>query len=673
MKNYAILLGAVLLGLASLSYAQAPVPFINLPLVPDATAPGGPEFTLTVNGTGFVSNSVVNWNGSALATQFVSGSQLMATVPAADIATANTGWVTVVNPAPGGGTSNTAFFTATFDTGNSVAFTLASSPAVGDWPYSVAIGDFNGDGKLDLAVANISSGTVSILLGDGTGNFTLASSPATGRAPISVAMGDFNGDGKLDLAVANAGDSTVSILLGDGTGNFTLASSPAVVAGPCSVAVGDFNGDGKLDLAVANCGSVGGPVSVLLGDGTGNFSLVSSPSTGGEPYSVATGDFNGDGKLDLAVANASDNTVSILLGDGTGNFTLVSSAAVGLAPWSVVVGDFNGDGKLDLAVANGGFSYGTQSTVSVLLGDGTGNFTLASSPETGDNSQSIALGDFNGDGILDMAAANWGSNTVSILLGDGTGNFTLASSPAAGFEPTSVAVGDFNGDGKLDLAVTAELGNAVLILLQASPAVTLSPTSLAFGAQLVGTASTPQTVTLTNTGGEALSITSIAASTNFLQTNNCGSSLAVGASCTINVVFRPRVRGALTGTIMITDNAANGPQTVSLTGVGTAVGLSPTSLDFGNQAVGATSQPQTVTFTNYAKTAVSIVGFHLTGTNRAAFAETNTCGTSVQGGGSCTISITFTPHGTGAKAATLDVVDDGGASPQTVALSGTGT
>ena len=132
MKKHAMVLGAVLLSFVSaLSYAQDPVPFINLPLMPDATAPGGPQFTLTVNGTGFVSNSVVNWNGSALATQFVSGSRLTAIVPAADIATASTGWVTVVNPPPGGGTSNMAFFTVTANRGDSVGFGLASSPAAG--------------------------------------------------------------------------------------------------------------------------------------------------------------------------------------------------------------------------------------------------------------------------------------------------------------------------------------------------------------------------------------------------------------------------------------------------------------------------------------------------------------------------------------------------------------
>ena len=144
MKKLGIILGILLLGLLSaLSSAQAPVPFISQPLVPDATAPGGAQFTLTVNGTGFVSNSVVNWNGNALATQLVSGSQLTATLPAADIATANTGWVTVVNPAPGGGTSDLVFLPVKGNKGNFVAFDLASSPATGLGPDSVAVGDFN--------------------------------------------------------------------------------------------------------------------------------------------------------------------------------------------------------------------------------------------------------------------------------------------------------------------------------------------------------------------------------------------------------------------------------------------------------------------------------------------------------------------------------------------------
>jgi len=623
MKRHAFFLGAVLMAFVSaLSYAQAPVPFINLPLMPDATAPGGAQFTLTVNGTGFVSNSVVNWNGSALATQFVNGSQLTAIVPAADIATANTGWVTVVNPPPGGGTSSVAFFTVTANTGNSVGFWLSSSPAAGIFPASVAVGDFNGDGKLDLAVA------------DADGN-------------------------------------TVSILLGDGAGNFALASSLAVGSYPWSVAVGDFNGDGKLDLAVASRGSYGNPgtVSILLGDGTGNFTLLSSLVTGTIPDSVAVGDFNGDGKLDLAVANgSSEGTVSILLGDGTGNFTLASSQAAGIYPQSVAVADFNGDGKLDLAVTD------WNSTVSILQGDGTGNFTKVSSAPTGAGPLSVAVGDFNGDGKLDLAVATNISQTASILLGHGTGHFALASSPGAGANPNCVAVGDFNGDGKLDLAVAnfAEDGT-VSILLATVLAVTLSPTSLTFGTQLVGTSSNPQPVTLTNTGSATLDISKIAASGSFSQTNNCPSSVPPNGQCTINVTFRPHERGKHAGAVTITDNAANSPQTVPLTGVATAVSLVPSGLNFGDEKVGTTSSPQSVTLTNHGTAAVEISRIHFTGKNPRVFAQTNTCGTSVAAGGSCSISVTFTPESKGPKTATLDVGDNGGGSPQTVALSGSGT
>jgi hypothetical protein len=179
-------------------------------------------------------------------------------------------------------------------------------------------------------------------------------------------------------------------------------------------------------------------------------------------------------------------------------------------------------------------------------------------------------------------------------------------------------------------------------------------------------------VTLTNNGGATLSITSITGSANFSQTNNCGSSLAAGASCTINVAFQPQGTGVLTGSITITDSVATSPQKISLTGTGTAVTLLPASLSFGKQSVGTSSAPQTVTLTNHGSKALGVQGIHIAGPDPTDFAETNNCGTSVPAGGSCTISVTFTPNKKGTKTATLDTRDNGGASPQTVALSGTG-
>jgi hypothetical protein len=173
------------------------------------------------------------------------------------------------------------------------------------------VGDFNGDGKQDLAVANAGSNNVSILLGDGAGNFSAPTNFDAGTSPRSVAVGDFNGDGKQDLAVANAGSNNVSILLGDGTGNFNAATSFGAGAFPLFVAVGDFNGDGKQDLATANSNS--NNVSILLGDGAGNFSAATNFDAGSSPRSVAIGDFNDDGQQDLAMANRLSNNVSILL------------------------------------------------------------------------------------------------------------------------------------------------------------------------------------------------------------------------------------------------------------------------------------------------------------------------------------------------------------------------
>ena len=337
---------------------------------------------------------------------------------------------------------------------------------VGTTPGAVAVGDFNGDLLSDIVVANSGSDSVSVLLG---GAEEVVLSPtllkfAVGSAPDAVAVGYFNGDLKLDLAVALGNSNTVGVLLGDGVGGFAPPVSVIVGKNPSSVAVGDFNGDMKSDLVVTNLSE--GTVSVVLGDGNGGFSVDSTLPVGSGPYIVAVGDLNGDMKPDLAVVNGYGSTVSVLLGNGFGRFSSATPFSVGKAPKSVVIEDFSGDMKPDLAVANF-----TSSNVSVLLGNGVGdfseptNFLVGKAPYPDVNPSSVAIGDFDGDKQLDLVTANYSQNSVSVLVNDGKGGFSSASNFPVGTNPRSVAVGDFNGDMRPDLVVANASSNNVSILL----------------------------------------------------------------------------------------------------------------------------------------------------------------------------------------------------------------
>ncbi len=232
-----------------------------------------------------------------------------------------------------------------------------------------------------------------------------------------------------------------------------------------------------------------------------------------------------------------------------------------------------------------------------------------------------------------------------------------------------------NGSYTVTLTVTDNAGSRNVATTSATiadqPIVNLSPSSLTFAAQQVNTTSAPQTVTLTNTGTAALSITSIAITGDYSQTNNCSTSLAAGASCAINVVFAPVAAGTRTGALVITDNAIGSPHNVPLTGTGlaaTTVSLSPSSLSFGSQSVGTTSAPQPVTLTNTGTGTLNVANIATTGD----FAQTNNCGTSMTAGASCTINVTFIPTASGTRTGTLSVTDNADASPQTVSLTGTG-
>src|SRR5271157_5372686 len=325
-------------------------------------------------------------------------------------------------------------------------FLVAPAVAVSGAPGSVAAGDLNGDGKLDLVVANFDVGKISVLLGQGNGQFATAVDYPVGKQPAFVLLADVNGDGKLDVVVCNEADGTLSVLLGNGDGTLQNPATYKTVSDPVYVIMGDFNGDGKPDLAVA--GNASKTVAVLLNDGTGNFSKSVPYNIGRGPRSLTVADFDGDGYLDLASANA-DGTVSIMLGRGDGSFRAISSLSVASSPLSSVVsGDFNGDGKPDLTVTQAGTKL-----ITVLLGRGDGTFQTGTPYTVGSNPAFVIATDVNNDNITDLVTANQSGNTFSVLLGNGDGTFKPSMDFVAGNSPRALATGDFNGDGHPDLAI----------------------------------------------------------------------------------------------------------------------------------------------------------------------------------------------------------------------------
>jgi hypothetical protein len=385
------------------------------------------------------------------------------------------------------------------------------------------MGEFNGDGRLDLVVANHGESSVSVRLGNGNGTFAARQNLAVGQAPSCVVVADFNEDGRRDLAVTvgwNADRCNVDVLLGNGNGTFQAPRSFPISDNPYFLTVGEFNGDGRLDLAVAatNCGIVSvhlgkgdgtfttprefpvgdaGPsavadldadgrldlavtnndfISVLLGNGDGTFEpkrdfAVGSPDRAYGARSVVVGDFNGDGWLDLVTANGLSNNVSVLLGNGNGTFQPARQFAAGPGPYHIVAADFNDDGCLDVAVANeGSFGEFDDGSASLLLGNGDGTFQAARN-FAGDQPLAVAAADVNRDGRVDLLAANAGTfpdyrnSHVIVLLGNGDGTFQAPHHVPTGIYPTSLAVHDFNGDGRLDFAVPNKGSDCVSVHL----------------------------------------------------------------------------------------------------------------------------------------------------------------------------------------------------------------
>jgi hypothetical protein len=530
---------------------------------------------LTVNGTGFVPGSVVNWNGQGRKTTFVSPSQLQASITATDVAQKMTAAITVASPAVGA--SNIVYFTVGASTATAAFAPLQVSLNLpsGTYAYSFAVGDFNKDGKLDIAYAT-GNATINVLLGNGDGTFQpvistvfdidINSTAQDCYGVFALVPGNFNGDDKLDLAMGygcadpfeGGGYDVLFTAFGRGDGTFSLGGDGSILGQPS--ATGDFNGDGYLDVTSA-WPKAGDPsewiVQAVEGQGSGSFGGSFNLVGFNGLFSIpAVGDFNHDGRLDAAMPGNTPNIpyLYVVLGNGDGTFPGVDSYRSYYdtgSTSSAAAGDLNGDGNLDIV----------EGSLSVFLGKENGTFQMSGGLLL-DGVQTIQLADFNNDNKLDAAfVEGYGVNAVAMMQGNGDGTFQ--GMKAWGVPNTIlgsiVGVGDFDGSGSLGFAAAGvnSLTEETSLWLFLPTTLSLSPGFINFYNVEDGSSKSLNS-TLTNTGTADATIGPIQMArqprgNNFSESNNCGSVLAAGSSCTITVTFTPVAKdgGTVNGTVSI--------------------------------------------------------------------------------------------------------------------------
>ncbi|CAF4428439.1 unnamed protein product [Rotaria sp. Silwood2] len=350
--------------------------------------------------------------------------------------------------------------------------TARSSSGYNSRPPSAAIGNLNNDSQLDIVVANSGTDTVGIFLGYNNGTFQAQKTYSTGSKsqPYSVVLGDFTDDNKLDIVALNYGTNSMGLLVGHGDGTFEdIRLYSLGTSRPVSATVADLNNDMYLDIIIANYDT--STIGILLGYGNGSFSMQVKYSTGYDslPCYIVVADLDKDNHLDLIISNSGTNNVAIFLGHGNGSFSFsyLYSTGVDSHPVTVAVGDLNGDDRLDIVVAN----YGS-STVGAFLNYANGTFSKMkiSVIDSTVHAHSIVIGDFNRDKILDVAVANTGNDSVVVLRGSDNGKFVSQEtySTGIGSTPVFLLVDDFNNDNELDLITVNNGTNNIAIFLRYS-------------------------------------------------------------------------------------------------------------------------------------------------------------------------------------------------------------
>jgi hypothetical protein len=594
------------------------------------------------------------------------------------------------------------------------------------FPTSIAAADFNQDGKLDLVVNDSPSQSVAILLGNGDGTFQAQNEVSTNGFANSLTIADFNGDGFPDIAVANQGPfgsagAGLAVLLGRGDGTFSPAVNYFAGENFFFVTTDDMNGDGKLDLLAVPPQFARSSNILVLGNGDGTFSGTPIPVGGtpqGSPLFIA--DVNGDGAPDVLVTTSASGSLPLLIQSIS---PIIQATPATLSFEAIQGGTAPATAQLTIANTGGGSEAwtATASVPWISLSQSTG--TAPSTVSVTADQSNLVPGTYNGSISLSAPSASNSPKSIEVTLniqpapvvlaslsfspntltGVGTTLATIALNAAA---PSGGVVVNLASDStavQVPAAVTVPAGatfvtatanvaavvtptsvtitatynqistTAFVTLSPAAPAADLSTTSLGFVSQQVGVASPVASATLSNSGTAVLGITSIALTgpnaSDFSQSNTCGLALAAGANCTISIVFTPSASGTRTASVTLTDSL--GVQSIALTGTGIApaISFSSTALTFPSQLVGTSSMSQAITVQNTGTAPLPITSVALGGADARDFSETNTCGTNLLDGASCTITIVFTPTAAGSQIATVVLTDSLGV--QTIDLTGT--